>query len=72
MRKLLKVERKNIFSSTYINDKHKWIDRTIRIIFIIVLLIGFIVNSGREPLEKNLVFGIILYSLSISLSNGNS
>lgn len=34
------------------NDKHKKVDRIIRYAFIAVLLIGFIINVMRDPLER--------------------
>ncbi|HBW38527.1 DUF4181 domain-containing protein [Desulfosporosinus sp. BICA1-9] len=51
MRKLLKVEKKKLFSYNYVNEKHKKIDRTIRITSIVVLLIGSFVNMTRDPMD---------------------
>ncbi|MBC2726078.1 DUF4181 domain-containing protein [Desulfosporosinus sp.] len=51
VRKLLNVEKKNLFSSHYVNEKHKKIDWTIRIIFLVVLLIGHFVNISRDPMD---------------------
>lgn len=39
MRKHLKVEKRKLFSYTYINEKHKKVNRIIRISFTIILLI---------------------------------
>ncbi|MBD1383582.1 DUF4181 domain-containing protein [Bacillus sp. IB182487] len=52
MRKLLKVEKKKFFSYNYLNDKHKKIDWTIRLIFIVLLFIGNFINVTRDPLES--------------------
>lgn len=52
MRKLLKIEKVKFFSNNYVNEKHKKIDWKIRITFIIVLLIGFIINIIRGPVDK--------------------
>ena len=51
LRKWLNVEKKKLFSYGHVNDKHKKIDWTIRIIFIVFLFIGFFTNVKREPLE---------------------
>jgi len=49
LRKWLKVDRKKIFSYNHINEKHKKIDWTIRIIFITFMLIGFFITVSRSP-----------------------
>lgn len=41
LRTWLNVEKKKVFSYNHVNDKHKKIDWTIRIIFIFILFIGF-------------------------------
>lgn len=51
MRKLLKVEKKKLFSYNYVNEKHSKIDWTIRIIIIVVLLIGTYVNNTRDRMD---------------------
>lgn len=51
LRKWLNVEKKELFSYGHVNDKHKKIDWTIRIIFIVFSFIGFLTNVKREPLE---------------------
>lgn len=52
MRKLLRVEKPKFFSYNHLNEKHKKLDWIIRITFIIVLLIGFIINNLRVPMER--------------------
>lgn len=51
LRKWLKVEKKKFFSYNHINDKHKKMDWTIRISFLVILLIGAGINFERDPLE---------------------
>ncbi|MFB7640460.1 DUF4181 domain-containing protein [Peribacillus butanolivorans] len=51
LRKWLNVEKKKLFSYGHVNDKHKKIDWTTRIIFIVFLFIGFFTNVKRDPLE---------------------
>ncbi|RBP92921.1 uncharacterized protein DUF4181 [Cytobacillus firmus] len=51
LRKWLKVEKRTFFSYNHVNDKHKKLDWTIRISFLIILLIGGGINLGRDPLE---------------------
>ncbi|MGM0890070.1 MAG: DUF4181 domain-containing protein [Bacillota bacterium] len=51
LRKWLNVEKKKLFSYGHVNDKHKKIDWTIRIICIVFLSIGFFTNVKRDPLE---------------------
>ena len=50
-RKILKVKKKNAFSYNHLNDLHKKIDWTIRITFVVAMIIGFIVNTSRLPLD---------------------
>ncbi|WP_260508235.1 DUF4181 domain-containing protein [Cytobacillus firmus] len=52
LRKRLKVEKKNFFSNYHINDKHKKVDWTIRISFLVILLNGAGINIERDPLES--------------------
>lgn len=52
MRKLLRVEKANFLSYNHLNEKHKKLDWIIRITFIIVLLIGFSINTSRGPMEE--------------------
>lgn len=47
--KLLNVERKKLFSYNHLNAQHKKVDWTIRIIFSILMVIGFIINMARYP-----------------------
>lgn len=51
MRKLLKVERRKVFSYNHVNEKHSKIDWTIRISVIALLFIGFFVNVSRLPMD---------------------
>lgn len=48
IRKLLKVEKKKIFSYNHINSKHKKIDWTIRISIIVCMLIGFFIQVEND------------------------
>ncbi|MCY8235341.1 DUF4181 domain-containing protein [Priestia endophytica] len=51
MRKWLKVERKKLFSYNHVNEKHKKMDWTIRIITIASILLGFIINMSRDSTD---------------------
>ncbi|SFQ45417.1 protein of unknown function [Psychrobacillus psychrotolerans] len=51
MRKWLQVEKKKLFSYNHINEKHKKMDWTIRVVFLVVLLLGNFINITREPME---------------------
>ncbi|EWG12932.1 DUF4181 domain-containing protein [Cytobacillus firmus] len=51
LRKWLKVEKKKFFSYNHINDKHKKVDWTIRIGFLVTILAGGIFNMTRNPME---------------------
>lgn len=51
MRKWLKVEKKKTFSYNHINERHKKIDWTIRIIFLVSMILGYFINAAREPME---------------------
>lgn len=48
LRKWLKVEKRKFFSYNHVNAKHKKIDWTIRISFIVLLFIGFGINIERD------------------------
>ncbi|MGD6833906.1 DUF4181 domain-containing protein [Sutcliffiella halmapala] len=48
MRKLLKVEKKKFFSYNHINENHKKIDWTIRIIFVGSILVGYFLNVQND------------------------
>ncbi|TMU85052.1 DUF4181 domain-containing protein [Bacillus sp. BHET2] len=52
MRKWLKVEKKKWFSYNHLNDTHMKMDWTLRISFVIVLVIGFFINVTRGPSES--------------------
>jgi hypothetical protein len=54
MRKLLKVERPKAFSHNHVNDTHKKIDWSIRILFIFLMLIGGFINATRLDEETYL------------------
>jgi len=51
VRRILKVEKKKMFSYNHLNERHKNIDWTIRIVFVVVMIIGAIINSSRFPLN---------------------
>lgn len=51
MRRWLGVEKRKAFSHNHINDKHRKIDWTIRIIFIVVMVTGGFVNAAMIPRE---------------------
>lgn len=51
MRKWLQVEKKKLFSYNHVNEKHKKMDWTIRVVFLVVLLLGNFINVTREPME---------------------
>ena len=50
-RKILKVKKKKAFSYNHLNDLHKKIDWTIRLTFIVAMLVGLIINTSRLPLD---------------------
>lgn len=54
MRKLLKVERPKAFSYNHVNDTHKKIDWSIRILFIFLMLVGGFINATRLDEETYL------------------
>lgn len=49
LRKWLNVEKKEFFSNHFVNKKHKKMDWTIRITFIVVMLVGFFFNVSEDP-----------------------
>ncbi|MBG9444445.1 DUF4181 domain-containing protein [Cytobacillus firmus] len=51
LRKWLKVEKKKFFSYNHINDKHKKVDWTIRIGFLVAILGGGAFNMTTDPME---------------------
>lgn len=51
VRRILRVEKKKMFSYNHLNEKHKKIDWTIRFAFIVVMIVGAIINSTRFPLN---------------------
>lgn len=52
MRKMLKVEKKKLFSYNHVNEKHKKIDWTIRFAFLVLFLFGNFINITSEPMGK--------------------
>ncbi|WP_249872119.1 DUF4181 domain-containing protein [Oceanobacillus saliphilus] len=52
MRKLLKVEKKKLFSYKPVNEQHKKMEWNVRITFLILLVIGYLVNIMRVPMER--------------------
>ncbi|WP_349408524.1 DUF4181 domain-containing protein [Pseudalkalibacillus sp. SCS-8] len=52
LRKWLKVEKRKTFSYNHVNKKHKRIDWTIRIAFLLLILIGFSINVTRYGSER--------------------
>lgn len=52
MRKYLKVEKRKSFSFNHVNEKHKKIDLTIKISFIIIFLITvfYLIMTSSEPI----------------------
>lgn len=51
MRKWLKVKKEKLFSYNHVNEKHKKMDWTIRVITIVSILIGFIINISRDSTD---------------------
>ncbi|MEK4386253.1 DUF4181 domain-containing protein [Solibacillus sp. FSL W7-1464] len=49
LRKWLNVEKKELFSNHFVNEKHKKMDWTVRITFIVVMLVGFFFNVSEDP-----------------------
>ncbi|MEK5069172.1 DUF4181 domain-containing protein [Sporosarcina sp. FSL K6-1508] len=50
VRKILKVKKKKAFSYNHLNEQHKKIDWTIRIVFVVAIIVGGIINASRLPL----------------------
>ena len=50
-RKLLKVKKRKAFSYNYLNGLHKKIDWTIRIIFVVAIIVGGLINASRLPMN---------------------
>ena len=48
----LTVKKKKLFSNDYVNDKHKKIDRMIRISFVFFVIIVCIINISRQSLNS--------------------
>lgn len=70
MSSLLKVEKRSFFRYSHmINERHKRMDRIIRVTFILILLICFIYNVTGDPTEKVWFFGIgFVIVLSVIIS----
>lgn len=51
LRRRLKVEKKKLFSYGHVNEMHKKIDWSIRILFLVFIFIGLFINVTRDPLE---------------------
>ncbi|WLR61902.1 DUF4181 domain-containing protein [Guptibacillus hwajinpoensis] len=51
MRRLLKVEKKKLFSNNYLNDTHKKVDQSMRVTVIILLIISYLYNVTRPSTE---------------------
>ena len=67
LRKWLNVEKKEFFSNHFVNEKHKKIDWTIRISFIVLILFVFFINVSGNPLKHIwilqpyiLLFGLVI------------
>lgn len=67
LRKWLNVEKKEFFSNHFVNEKHKKIDWTIRISFIVLILFVFFINVSGNPLQHIwflqpyiLLFGLVI------------
>lgn len=56
MRKYLKVEKTKLFSYNHVNEKHKKIDWTIRISFLIIIIIThyFVIRSIKENTRETI------------------
>jgi hypothetical protein len=52
IRKWLKVEKKKFFSYNHLNNNHKKTDWTIRITFLVIMIISSIINFIRIDIEK--------------------
>ncbi|ERN54038.1 DUF4181 domain-containing protein [Alkalihalophilus marmarensis] len=57
MRRLLKLEKRGFFNkAVYVNKRHKVIDRTIRAIFLVFMIIALIVNVTSDSIEMIRIF----------------
>ncbi|MDV2884580.1 DUF4181 domain-containing protein [Alkalihalophilus pseudofirmus] len=57
MRRLLKLEKRGFFNKDgYVNKRHKVIDRTIRAIFLLLMIIALIMNVTRDSVEMFRIF----------------
>ena len=70
MRKWLKVEKPKRFSYNHVNNLHKKIDWSLRGLFVVLLLLGYFVNSERiwnsqEPILL-LQTWVLLFALVVS------
>lgn len=67
-RKLLKVEKKPIFSYNHINEQHKKVDWTIRITFIVVFLISLVIYQTTPgwPVQPAVLLIIFLIVLEVA------
>jgi hypothetical protein len=68
MRKFLNVERRKFFSYNHVNEKHKRIDWTIRIVTIVIIFFTFPINITRDPIDFWFLqpWFILFISLSVS------
>lgn len=53
LRKLFRIERKEdkYYASTFMNPFHKKLDRTTRVVFMVLMFIGYVINVSRLPEE---------------------
>ncbi len=61
--KWLQIEKRKIFSYNHVNKKHEVVDWTIRIIFIVLLIIGFAFHVVYYPHDTTWNNEIILISI---------
>lgn len=52
MGKCLKVEKKKFLSYNYVNEKHKKIERAVRITILVLLLVGYFINITSDPVGE--------------------
>ncbi|QEY20776.1 DUF4181 domain-containing protein [Psychrobacillus sp. AK 1817] len=72
MRRWLKVEKKKFFSHNHVNEKHKKMDWTIRIVFIAFIILGSFINATLDFSERiwflepwYLLFGLTILSETV-------
>lgn len=67
MRKYLKVEKRKIFSYNHVNEKHRKIDWTIRISFVIITLTPhfFIIRNISKNISQNIWYPEIWFSILV-------